>query len=231
MTRSNAATLMIGLIFGAPATRAKDIVVAQTLDLSGQSSLGRDFSNGVRTYFDGVNARRGVPGRRIEFVQLDDAGRATDAVSNIDKLLLENDVDVLMAPTSQETLLAAATAPRLRATSLTLLGAPTGTDVQRAGNAVHVLPVRATYRDEARALLDYLKTFSDGTPALVHGDGPDADACARAFREEARARQLTLAFDGNAQEWLQRRPHEHENGRHRQSLCRHDRYFEQGWIG
>ena len=102
---------------------AKDIVVAQTLDLSGLSNLGKDFSNGIRTYFDAVNARGGVRGRRIPFAQLDDSGRAADAVANVDKLLLENDVDAMIAPTSEETLLAAANAPHLRASALLLAGA------------------------------------------------------------------------------------------------------------
>jgi ABC-type branched-subunit amino acid transport system substrate-binding protein len=183
---------------------AKDIVVAQTLDLSGLSNLGKDFSNGIRTYFDAVNARGGVRGRRIQFVQLDDSGRAADAAANVDKLLLENEVDALIAPTSEETLLAAATSPRVRASGLTMIGAPTGTDIDRAGLAARVLAVRATYRDEARVLLDYLKTFSEGGVALVRGDGPDAEACVQAMREEARARGLTLAFDGSSQRWLSR---------------------------
>ena len=183
---------------------AKDIVVAQTLDLSGLSNLGKDFSNGVRTYFDAVNARGGVRGRRISFVQLDDSGRAADAVANVDKLLLENDVDAMIAPTSEETLLAAANVPRLRSAGLLLFGSPTGSDLERARIAARVLPVRATYRDEARVLLDYLKTFSEGAVALVRGDGPDADACVLALREEARARNLTFAFDDTAQKWLQR---------------------------
>ena len=183
---------------------AKDIVVAQTLDLSGLSNLGKDFSNGVRTYFDSVNARGGVRGRRVQFVQLDDSGRAADAVMNLDKLLVDNDVDAIIAPTSEETLLAAAAAPRLRASTLLLLGAPTGTDLERAGINTRVLPVRASYRDEARVLLDSVKTFSEGTVALVRGDGPDADACVMALREEARARSLQLAFDDSAQKWLQR---------------------------
>lgn len=185
---------------------AKDIVVVQTLDLSGASNLGKDFSNGVRTYFDAVNARGGVRGRRIQFVQLDDSGRAADAAANVAKLLQENDVDALIAPTSEETLLAAATAPRLRASGLVMVGPPTGADLERAEIGVRVLPVRATYRDEARVLLDYLKTFSEGSVALVRGDGPDADACGQALREEARARGLALAFDGNAQQWRQRLP-------------------------
>ena len=185
---------------------AKDIVVAQTLDLSGLSNLGKDFSNGVRTYFDAVNARGGVRGRRISFVQLDDSGRAADAAANVDKLLLENDVDAMIATTSEETLLAAANAPRLRASALLLVGAPTGTDLERARITTRVLPVRATYRDEARVLLDYLKTFSEGTVALVRGDGPDADACVVALRDEARARNLLLAFDDSTAKWLLRAP-------------------------
>jgi len=40
--------------------------------------------------------------------------------------------------------------------------------------------------------------------ALVRGDGPDAEACVLALREEARARNLPLAFDGGAQQWLLR---------------------------
>ncbi len=195
--------LAVGFCLAQPAL-AKDIVVAQTLDLSGLSNLGKDFSNGIRTYFDSVNARGGVRGRRISFVQLDDSGRASDATANVDKLLLENEVDAMIAPTSEETLLAAASSPRLRASAVLLMGAPTDTDLERAGITARVLPVRATYRDEARVLLDYLKTFSEGSVALVRGDGPDAEACALALREEARERSLPLAFDGATQQWLLR---------------------------
>lgn len=77
-------------VWAASPLMAKDIVVAQTLDLSGLSNLGKDFSNGVRTYFDAVNARGGVRGRRIQFAQLDDSGRAADAAANVDKLLVES---------------------------------------------------------------------------------------------------------------------------------------------
>lgn len=206
MKRGMAALALVAAGCWAAPTTAKDIVVAQTLDLSGLSNLGKDFSNGLRTYFDFVNARGGVRGRRVQFVQLDDSGRAADAASNVDKLLLENDVDVLIAPTSEETLVAAANAPRVRSSTLTMLGAPTGADVERAGIGARVLPVRATYRDEARVLLDSLKTFSEGGVALVRGDGPDAEACVLALREEAKARGLTLAFDGTTPQWQQRGP-------------------------
>ena len=65
----------------------------------------------------------------------------------------------------------------MRASALLIMGAPTGTDPERAGVAARVLVVRANYRDKARTMFDYLKTFKEGAVALVRGDGTDADAC------------------------------------------------------
>jgi branched-chain amino acid transport system substrate-binding protein len=185
---------------------AKDLIVGQSLDLSGATNLGKDFSNGIRTYFDSVNARGGVRGRKIQFVQLDDGGRAADAQLNIEKLLREQDADVLIAPTSAETLSAAASMPKLRSTSLTLLGAPTGAEVDAGGGSFRVLPLRATFREEAKSLLDTLRTFNDGAIALVRGDGPDAEASHSALREEVLARKLNVAFEGTTALWLVRKP-------------------------
>ncbi len=185
---------------------AKDLIVGQSLDLSGATNLGKDFSNGIRTYFDSVNARGGVRGRKIQFIQLDDGGRAVDAQNNIEKLLREQDTDVLLAPTSAETLSAAVNMPKLRATALTLLGAPTGAEVDAGGGSFRVLPLRATFREEARSLLDTLRTFNDGAIALVRGDGPDAEASHSALREEVLARKLKVAFEGTTALWLTRKP-------------------------
>lgn len=63
---------------------AKDFVVGQSLDLSGVSNLGKGFSNGVHTYFDAINARGGLRGRKARFMQLDDSGRADNARANVE---------------------------------------------------------------------------------------------------------------------------------------------------
>ncbi len=185
---------------------AKDLIVGQSLDLSGATNLGKDFSNGIRTYFDSVNARGGVRGRKIQFIQLDDAGHAAEAQVNIEKLLREQDADVLIAPTSAETLSAAANMPTLRSTALTLLGAPTGAEVDASGGSLRVVALRATFREEAKSLLDALRTFNDGSLALVRGEGPDAGASHSALREEVQARQLKMAFEGTTAQWAARKP-------------------------
>ena len=182
-------------------TLARDFVVGQSIDLSGTSNLGKDFSNGIRTYFDAINTRGGVRGRKIQFVQLNDAGQAAGAQINIERLLREHDVDVLIAPTSAETLFAAANMVRLRSTALTLLGAPTGTDVNSGGGEFQVVGLRASFRDEAKQLLDALQTFNDGAIVLVRGDGPDAIASHAAVRDEATVRRTKIAFEGTTAQW------------------------------
>ncbi len=183
---------------------ARDIVIGQSVDLSGQTNLGKDFSNGVRTYFDAVNARGGVRGRKLQLVQLDDSGRAADALTNIAKLARSGDVDVLIGPTNAETFLAAANAASFKNSSLTMLGAPTGARSVDTESS-RVVIVRASYRDESRLLLNHIvQTLGAKQIALVQDDGGDGEYAAASFREEAKVRGVALAFDGAAKSWLAR---------------------------
>jgi branched-chain amino acid transport system substrate-binding protein len=183
---------------------ARDIVVGQSLDLSGQTNLGKDFSNGVRTYFDAINKRGGIRGRKLQLVQLDDSGRAADALGNIAKLVRSDDIDVLIGPTNAPTFLAVVNAAPFKNSSLTLVGAPTGarsvdTDSSR------VVIVRASYRDESRLLLNHIvQTLAAKQIALVQSDGGDGEYAAAAFREEAKARGIKLAFDDLGKAWFAR---------------------------
>lgn len=197
-------TLVIAVCCAACAVgaAARDVLIGQTLDLSGVSSLGKDFSSGLLTYFDAVNARGGVKGRKLRLIQLDNAGRAADALAQTDKLFGEQDLDLLIGPTSDGTLRAIINAARLKGASLAIVGAPTGSLAEPSSGGPSVFSLRANYRDEARLLFDALNTFAGNRVALVVGDGPDALSTALSARAEARARGITLAFDGDANQWL-----------------------------
>ncbi len=182
---------------------AKDFVVGQSLDLSGLSNVGKDFSNGARTYFDAVNARGGVQGRKISFVQLDDGGHANDAKANAQKLLRENGVDVMLGATTADALAAVIGVTATATPRVAVVGAPTGAE-HGAATTGHAFATRASYRDEARALLDTLRMFHNDAIAIVQGDGPDAAATHSAIRAEAQTRKLRIAFDGNAAQWQSR---------------------------
>ncbi|TAG67351.1 MAG: hypothetical protein EAZ24_15590 [Burkholderiales bacterium] len=183
--------------------RAREIVIVQSLDLSGRSSLGKDFSNGIRTYIDAVNARGGVRGRKISLLQLDDSGDPQQTIANLQQLIKENEADGLIGPTSARSYLAVAGSDLLRSTGLTMLGVPTGARASGAGNS-RALPIRASYADEARQLLSHIATMQIKRVALVRGEGEEAAFAATALREEAKRRNLTLEFDGDTPAWQKR---------------------------
>jgi branched-chain amino acid transport system substrate-binding protein len=182
---------------------ARDIVVVQSLDLSGQSNLSKDFSNGIRTYFDAINAKGGVRGRKITFVQLDDSGEAQQTIANLKKLIRENEVDIAIAPTSANSYLAASGDALVRSSGVTLFGAPTGVRPP-SDDGARALAIRASYADEARQLLNHISTMRIASVALIQGEGEEAEFAAKAFREEMQRRNQTLQFDGNTRQWQAR---------------------------
>jgi ABC-type branched-subunit amino acid transport system substrate-binding protein len=64
---------MIALCMAASAaTASRNVVVVQSIDLSGPNgSIGRDYVAGITTYFDGINQKGGIKGRKIQYVVKD----------------------------------------------------------------------------------------------------------------------------------------------------------------
>jgi branched-chain amino acid transport system substrate-binding protein len=198
-----AASLLLVSLLSAQRAMARDIVVVQSLDLSGQSNLGKDFSNGIRTYFDAINERGGVRGRKIAFVQLDDGGDPKQTVTNLRQLLRENEADVVIAPTTAQSYIAASNETSLRSRGLLLIGAPTG--VQSANiDRARVVPLRAAYSDEARQILNHFAIMQIKSIALVRGEGEEAVFAVDAFRAELKRRNVSVVFDGDAAQWKAR---------------------------
>ncbi|MES2902214.1 MAG: ABC transporter substrate-binding protein [Pseudomonadota bacterium] len=75
---------LIGVVMAIAALSAQAsdnaIVVGQAIDLSGPNgSIGRDYVAGITTYFDSVNVKGGVNGRKIRYVVRDDHGDAAES--------------------------------------------------------------------------------------------------------------------------------------------------------
>ena len=70
---------------------ADRIVLGQSVALSGPAAqLGIQMRNGLKAYFDEINAKGGVHGRRIELITLDDGYEPSRTVPNTRKLIDEN---------------------------------------------------------------------------------------------------------------------------------------------
>ncbi|MDB5873211.1 MAG: transporter permease, partial [Ramlibacter sp.] len=93
---------LAALLIGAAATASetgvtdKEIVVGQSLGLSGPlGELGQDIASGSRAYFESVNEKGGIHGRRVRVITLDDGYQVASTVKNVQQMVEEDQVFAL----------------------------------------------------------------------------------------------------------------------------------------
>jgi ABC-type branched-subunit amino acid transport system substrate-binding protein len=142
-----------------PAEGAAPIVIGVSNVQSGPSRfLGQKLLRGARAYFDAVNATGGVHGRRISLVVRDDRYEPDPAVRNTHELIEHDKVLFLFGYVGTPTLVRVL--PLLRfyeEKRIVVVGPFTGAEPQRRPPYDRfVFNLRASYRDETRALVRYL---------------------------------------------------------------------------
>ena len=105
----SAALVAASLAAHAQGVTDSQVVLGQSVALSGPAQeLGKDMQLGASLYFNVVNARGGVNGRKIVLKTLDDGYESTRAAENTKKLINEEKVFDLYhsvrPPTSAEAL-------------------------------------------------------------------------------------------------------------------------------
>ena len=132
------------------------IRLGQSAPLSGPAAaLGQEFSRGASQVFRQVNQAGGVYGRPIRLVQLDDGYEPQRTVANVTRLVEQDQVFALFGavgtPTTQAIL------PLLQQWQLPLIAPVTGANALRTPATQGLLfHLRASYRDEAEAIVTYL---------------------------------------------------------------------------
>jgi branched-chain amino acid transport system substrate-binding protein len=132
---------------------ADKIVLGQAAVFSGPAAqLGTQMRNGIKTYFDYVNAHGGVNGRKLELVTEDDRYEAAVAPVASRKLIEEHKVFALLGyvgtPTGVEHLKVTTAA------KVPLIGMFTGAEVLRTPVNRYVFHVRASYYDETEKIVE-----------------------------------------------------------------------------
>ena len=156
------------LALGASA-QGSDIVIGQSTDLSGiLAEIGTEASSGAKAYFDTVNAKGGVNGRKIRFVVLDDAYNADKAVENARQLIQrENAVALLgMMGTPANTALL----PVVSEAGIPSVGPYTGGQVVRKPMNRMVFNIRASYATEAEKIVEHLAARGVTKLGVVYQD-------------------------------------------------------------
>jgi len=172
------------------------IVLGASLPLTGiNSHLGRDVVVGANTYFSHTNARGGVQGKKIEFIQYDDKYEPENTLSNTIKLIAKDDVFALFGfvgtPTVKRVL------PLISETDIPFIAPYTGASFLRTKDTPNVVNFRSSYTEELDALVEYLTKQKNITRFAIFYQNDDyGEEGYIALSNALTKRNLTLIAEG-----------------------------------
>ncbi|HZS67024.1 MAG TPA: ABC transporter substrate-binding protein [Burkholderiales bacterium] len=136
-----------------PGVTPNRILLGQAAVFSGPAAqLGLQMRNGIKAYFDYVNANGGVNGRRLDLVTEDDRYEPAVAPAASRRLIEEHKVFALLGYVGTPT--GAAHLPVTTAAKVPLVGMFTGAEILRAPVNRYVFHVRASYYDETEKIVE-----------------------------------------------------------------------------
>jgi ABC-type branched-subunit amino acid transport system substrate-binding protein len=172
-----------------PVTQAKDIVVGQSVDLTGPlSGAGIPMRLGAQICFDMVNAAGGVNGQKIRFVTRDDNYKVAQTVSNVKELIDKEDVVVLVGESGTANNEALLKEKVLENASLAVVGPRTGATSLRQPFNPYLFHLRASYGQEIDKAVEYYTTVGIKKIGIVYQNdafGADVTTSAKAALKRA----------------------------------------------
>ncbi len=145
------------------------IVLGQSVALTGPAAaLGIDMRNGAKVYFDYINSKGGVNGRKIQLITLDDGYEPTRAAPNTKKLIEEHKVFALFGYVGTPT--SAAALPIFTEAKVPYFGAFSGAELLRQPFNRYIFNVRASYYDETERIVEQLVSTGSRKIAVFYQD-------------------------------------------------------------
>jgi branched-chain amino acid transport system substrate-binding protein len=172
----------------------KEIRIGASQVLSGP--LGpqtREIGAGSRLYFDSVNAKGGVFGRKIVYTTLDDGFDVPKAAENTRQLVNEDKVFLIYNNTG--TGHTAAILPLVEETQTIVFGPVTGASPFRDKFNRYLFHVRASYANEARRIVTQLKQTGVTRVAALYQDDIFGKTLLEEVRKAAALENLPLAAE------------------------------------
>jgi branched-chain amino acid transport system substrate-binding protein len=138
-----------------PGVTSDGILLGQSAALTGPAAkLGEAMREGATTYFETVNRRGGVHGRKITLISLDDGYEPSRALANTRTLIGEKKVFALFGyvgtPTSY------AVIPSINEAKIPFFAPFSGAEGLRSPVNRYIFNIRASYFDETESLVDWL---------------------------------------------------------------------------
>jgi branched-chain amino acid transport system substrate-binding protein len=162
-----AASLLAATSALAQGVTDSQIVLGQSVALTGAAQqLGLDMQMGATLYFNQVNARGGVNGRKIVLKTLDDGYEPPRAAANTKKLIQDERVFALFGYVGTPT--SAASMPIFTEAKVPFVGPFTGAELLHAPMNPYIFNVRASYFEETEAIVQHLTAMSVNKIAVFY---------------------------------------------------------------
>lgn len=130
------------------------IIIGTSVPLTGHAAhLGHAIVTGMRAYFNRINNEGGIFGRKIELIAYDDDYNPPLMISNVRKLIMEDNVFALIGLVGTPTTLSVVKETRKH--NIPLLFPFTGAIELRRPIKENIINLRPSYWDECAAVIDY----------------------------------------------------------------------------
>lgn len=166
-----AAGLLCALSLSAVPVHAQSstLRLGQSLPLTGPlAELGSEYRDGMQAYFNQINAKGGIHGKKIELITLDDAYVVERTVENTKKLIEKDNVFALLGMFGSANY--GAIIPLINETQIPSVAPYTGSDALRAMESPTTFWMRASYGDETEKIIDQLTTLGINRIAVFYQD-------------------------------------------------------------
>ena len=145
------------------------ILLGQAAVFSGPAAqLGIQMRNGIKAYFDYVNEKGGVHGRKLELITEDDRYEASVAAGASKKLIEQYKVFALLGYVGTPT--GVVHLPVITQAKVPLVGMFTGAEALRVPFNRYVFHVRASYYDETEAIVEQVVSTGGKNIAVFYQD-------------------------------------------------------------
>lgn len=169
---------------------AESISIGQAIDLSGPNgAIGRDYVAGLRTYFDTVNTKGGIGGKRINFIVLDDEGKPELAAKLATDLITKEKVEFLLGGVGAKPTNAILSAAAFQRSNMVLF-APLARETLIKSS--QVMMWRPQFQDEMRYLYSYFSKVGIKDVGLVTQDSFAGEQALQSMASEMRAQGMKV---------------------------------------
>lgn len=173
-----------------PGVSSDAITLGQTTALSGAlADLSKEFVKGQQVYFDSLNAKGGINGRKINLVIKDDAYDPKKTVELVEGFISENNILAFfgtLGTGNNEALI-----PIAQKAGVPVFMPITGSNTVRGGKLKGVYNLRASYSDEIEKLVENLVTIGVKKIAIAYQNASFGKEALSAATESLKKRNLT----------------------------------------